>query len=143
MHDPQPDRWGVITTTLGNDAVIPLRTLDPTQPLDNLAWLDKAIGDARVVAIGESAHYNREFYELRHRLLRYLVERHGFSAYAMETGFVEGWLTDDWVRIGGGQLGHVMANGITSLMGLWTRSRVSEGSVKVSGAAPVGSGSVG
>ena len=104
-------------------AVIPLRTLDPTQPLDDHAWLDKAIGDARVVAIGESAHYNREFYELRHRLLRYLVERHGFSAYAMETGFVEGWLTDDWVRGGDGQLGHVMANGITSLMGLWTQLR--------------------
>ncbi|MFD0472221.1 hypothetical protein ACFQ0B_30910 [Nonomuraea thailandensis] len=83
-----------MTTTpqarLGDTAIIPLRTLDPAAALNDLEWLDDAIGDARVVAIGESAHYNRETYELRHRLLRYLVERHGFGAYAMETGFTEG-----------------------------------------------------
>ncbi|MFI0423993.1 erythromycin esterase family protein [Spongiactinospora sp. 9N601] len=105
---------------LGDAAVIPLRTLDPAAALDDLEWLDEAIGDARVVAIGESAHYNRESYELRHRLLRYLAERHGFDAYAMETGFTEGWRTDAWVRGGDDdRLGGVMAGGLTSLMGLW------------------------
>ncbi|HEX2221723.1 MAG TPA: erythromycin esterase family protein [Candidatus Limnocylindria bacterium] len=85
------------------------------------------IGDARVVAIGESSHYNREFLQLRHRLTRYLVERHGFGAVAMESGFVEGWLADTWVRGGPdddrAELGHVMANGLTSLMGLWSETR--------------------
>jgi erythromycin esterase len=94
-------------------------------PLDDLGWLDEAIGTARVVAIGESAHYNREFFQLRHRLLRYLVERHGFSAYAMESGFVEGWLVDGWVRGDDkpGRLDQVMAGGLTSLMGLWAPMR--------------------
>ncbi|MET9343013.1 erythromycin esterase family protein [Nonomuraea sp. NPDC003804] len=110
-----------VTTRLSDEAVLGLRTLDPAEPLDDLAWLDEAIGDARVVAIGESAHYNREFYELRHRLLRYLVERHSFGAYAMETGFTEGWQVDAWIRGGGERLGQVMANGMTSLMGLWTQ----------------------
>src|SRR5215211_4604006 len=86
---------------LSDTAVQPLRTLEPDDPLDDLGWLDRAIGDARVVAIGESAHYNGESYRLRHRLTRHLVERHGFTAYAMETGFVEGGLVDDWVRGGG------------------------------------------
>ncbi|MGY0459576.1 erythromycin esterase family protein [Kitasatospora sp. cg17-2] len=108
---------------LSGEAVMPLRTLDPTGPLDDLEWLDEAVGRARVVAIGESAHYNREFFQLRHRLLRYLVERHGFNAYAMETGFVEGRLVNDWVRGGEEQLGRVMASGMTSLMGLWTQMR--------------------
>ncbi|MDP9868425.1 MULTISPECIES: erythromycin esterase family protein [Streptosporangium] len=109
---------------LNSRAVLPLRTLDPARPLDDLEWLDEAVGDARVVAIGESAHYNREFFQLRHRLLRYLVERHGFSAYAMETGSVEGRLVDGWVRGGGeDRLGRVMADGLTSLMGLWTPMR--------------------
>ncbi|WP_431921792.1 erythromycin esterase family protein [Nonomuraea jabiensis] len=108
---------------LSSQAVMPLRTLDPTGPSDDLAWLDQAIGDARVVAIGESAHYNGEFYQLRHRLLRYLVERHGLSAYAMETGFVEGLLVDAWVHGGQDELGHVLANGLTSLTGLWTQMR--------------------
>jgi erythromycin esterase len=107
---------------LSEEAVIPLTTLDPAGLPDDLEWLDQAIGDARVVAIGESAHYNRGFYRLRHRLLRYLVERHGFSAYAMESGFTEGWLTDNWARGGEDnrhpdQLSQALANGLTSLMG--------------------------
>ncbi len=108
---------------LSSEAVKPLRTLDPAGALDDLQWLDEVIGDARVVAIGESAHYNRESYQLRHRLLRYLVERHGFGAYAMESGFVEGWRVDNWVRGGEDALGQVMADGMTSLMGLWTQMR--------------------
>ncbi|UBU19024.1 erythromycin esterase family protein [Nonomuraea gerenzanensis] len=108
-----------VTARLSDQAVIPLHTLDPAAPLDDLAWLDEAIGDARVVALGESAHYNRETYELRHRFLRYLVERLGFGAYAMETGFTEGWRADAWVRGGDDHLGEVMASGATSLTGLW------------------------
>ncbi|MFI0789830.1 erythromycin esterase family protein [Streptomyces lydicus] len=111
------------TGRLSDTAVIPLQTLNPAESLDDLAWLDEAIGDARVVAIGESAHYNREFFQLRHRLLRYLVERHGFSAYAMETGFIESRLVDNWIRGGAEPLGQVMAQGVTSLMGLWTQMR--------------------
>ena len=107
-------------TRLSADAVHPL-LLEPDGPLDDLTWLDDVIGDARVVAIGESAHYSHEFLALRHRLLRYLVERHGFSTYAMESGFPEGWRADAWVRGGSpDELGRVLATGLTSLMGPWT-----------------------
>src|ERR1700730_1056267 len=99
-------------------AVMGLDTVDPAAPLVDLEWLDEAIGDARVVAIGESAHGNREFYQLRHRLLRYLVERHGFDAYALESGFVEGWRVNEWVHGGLDELDRILANGITFLMGL-------------------------
>jgi erythromycin esterase len=109
---------------LSTAAVRPLRTLDPAAPADDLGWLDEAVGRARVVAIGESAHYNAESYRLRHRVLRRLVEAHGFRAYAMETGFVESKLTDDWVRgAADTPVGEVLATGITSLMGLWLQMR--------------------
>ncbi|TVT61842.1 erythromycin esterase family protein [Amycolatopsis rhizosphaerae] len=111
------------TPVLSSAVVRPLHTLDPGGPLDDLGWLDEVIGDARVVAIGESAHYNHESYQLRHRLMRYLVERHGFGAYAMETGFTEGHRTDRWVRGGEDRIGEVLAQGMTSLMGLWAPMR--------------------
>ncbi|HZX08966.1 erythromycin esterase family protein [Kribbella sp.] len=108
-------------TGLSEAAVHPLE-LDG--PLDDLTWLDDVIGAARVVAIGESSHYNHEFLVLRHRVLRYLVERHGFTAYAMESGFPEGRRTDAWVRGGEpDELGPVLATGLTSLMGFWTEMR--------------------
>lgn len=106
------------------DAVIPLETLDPAAPLDDLDWLGKAIGAARVVAIGESAHYHREFAQLRHRVVRYLVEKQGFQAFAFESGFAESRLVDEWVHTGeDDRLGYVMANGMTSLIGLWSEIR--------------------
>ncbi|MGH8876787.1 MAG: erythromycin esterase family protein [Stackebrandtia sp.] len=114
--EPNPPR-------LSPNAITPLATLDPQAPLDDLEWLDEAIGDARVVAIGESSHGNREFGLLRTRLLRHLVERHGFGAYALESGFGEGWRVDEWVRGRTGRLDELLANGVTSLMGLWTETR--------------------
>lgn len=84
-----------MATELSDHAVRPLRTLDPAAPLDDLGWLDAVIGDARVVAIGESAHYNRESALLRHRLLRYLVERHGTGAGAVSTNLALGKATSE------------------------------------------------
>lgn len=87
-----------------------------TTPLDDLSWLDEAIGTVRVVALGESSHYNRETYLLRHKVLRHLVEHHGFTAYAMETGFTE-------ARTAEGDLSDFLANGLTSFTGIWTEMR--------------------
>lgn len=79
-------------------------TIEPAAPLDDLEPLRGLVGDARVVAIGESAHLGREFYLLRHRLLRFLVERCGFTEYAFESPYVESEALDAWVRGGRGDL---------------------------------------
>ncbi|MDJ1135908.1 erythromycin esterase family protein [Streptomyces iconiensis] len=79
-------------------------TINPEAPLDDLEPLRALIGGARVVAIGESAHHVREFYLLRHRLLRFLVERCGFSVYAFESPYVESESLDGWVCGGPGDL---------------------------------------
>ncbi|TKJ28886.1 hypothetical protein A6V29_02445 [Blastococcus sp. CCUG 61487] len=75
-----------------------LSHLDPTAPLDDLEPLRDVIGSARVVAIGENAHFITEFARLRHRVLRFLVERCGFTVLAYESGFSEGFALDRWVR---------------------------------------------
>lgn len=60
---------------------IPLRTLDPEDDdFADLEPLKEIVGDARVVGIGESAHRVHEPYQLRHRLLRFLVSELGFAA---------------------------------------------------------------
>ncbi|WP_019546277.1 erythromycin esterase family protein [Streptomyces sulphureus] len=79
-------------------------TIDPAAPLDDLAPLRPLIGDARVVALGESAHHVREFALLRHRLLRFLVERCGFDVYAFEAPYLASEALDAWVCGGPGDL---------------------------------------
>ncbi|WP_078882188.1 erythromycin esterase family protein [Streptomyces rimosus] len=75
-----------------------LDTLDPDAPLDDLEPLRALIGDARVVALGENSHFIREFGLARERVLRFLVQRCGFTALAFEFGFSEGVALDAWVQ---------------------------------------------
>jgi erythromycin esterase len=75
------------------------------------------VGDARVVAIGESTHRIHEFYRIRHRLTRFLVKELGFTAFVMESGFPEGLRVDDWMRGGPGDLDDLLRGGITYHMG--------------------------
>ncbi|MFH8342821.1 erythromycin esterase family protein [Streptomyces sp. AM6-12] len=76
----------------------PLDHLDPEAPLDDLEPLRAVIGDARVVALGESSHFIEEFAALRERILRFLAERCGFTVLAFEFGFSEGFALDTWAQ---------------------------------------------
>lgn len=58
--------------------VIELATIDQDAPLDDLEPLREVIGDARVVALGEGAHFIEEFWTVRRRLTRFLCEYLGF-----------------------------------------------------------------
>ncbi|MFF2809096.1 erythromycin esterase family protein [Streptomyces sp. NPDC058000] len=75
-----------------------LTTLDPHGDLDELEPLREIAGDARVVAIGEGAHFVTEFSLARQRVLRFLAERCGFTVLAFEFGFSEGFALDRWLR---------------------------------------------
>ncbi|WP_237774283.1 erythromycin esterase family protein [Actinosynnema sp. ALI-1.44] len=81
-----------------------LATLDPDGPLDDLEPLADIVGDARVVAVGEGAHFVAEFTLARARVTRFLAERCGFRVLAMEFGFGDGFGMDEWLRGAPGEL---------------------------------------
>ncbi|TDC80761.1 erythromycin esterase family protein [Micromonospora sp. KC606] len=94
-----------------------LSSLDLDAPVEELEPVLGMVGDARVVAIGESSHHVREFFQLRHRLLRFLVERCGFTVYALEAPFTEGRALADWLHGGPGAVETVTAAGIALSLG--------------------------
>ncbi|NYH78515.1 erythromycin esterase-like protein [Actinopolyspora biskrensis] len=75
-----------------------LRTLDPDADDADLEVLREVVGRARVVFLGESAHFTAEFNRIRDRVLRFLVRRMGFSALVLESGLPEGLAVGRWVR---------------------------------------------
>jgi erythromycin esterase len=91
-----------------------LRTDDDRSDLEPLRDI---VGDARVVAIGESTHRIHEFHAIRGRLTRFLAEEMGFTAFVLESGFPEGLRVDDWVRGGADELDDLLRGGITYHMG--------------------------
>ena len=50
----------------------------------DLALVSRIVGNARIVALGESTHGTREFFEVKHRLLQHLVRNDGFDLFAIE-----------------------------------------------------------
>jgi len=95
-----------------------LRTIDPADDdVSDLAPLRDIVGDARVVAIGEAGHRLHEFYQVRHRLARFLIAELGFTGFVMESGFVEGLAVDEWVGGGPGDVDGLLRHGITYHMG--------------------------
>lgn len=80
-----------------NKHIIPITTVELNNGLTDLQHLKPVIGKARVVALGESAHGMHEFLAFRNRLLEFLVQKMGFTAIAVETGFLEAIQVDDYV----------------------------------------------
>jgi len=56
------------------------------------------IGDARVVLLGEATHGTSEFYRMRARISRELIERCGFSFIAIEGDWPDAARVDHYVR---------------------------------------------
>jgi erythromycin esterase-like protein len=58
-----------------------------------------AIGDARVVLIGEASHGTDEFYRVRAELTQLLIERKGFHVVAAEADWPDAYRANRWVRL--------------------------------------------
>ncbi len=68
---------------------VALTTTDPTVPLDDLDSLRSMVGSAQIVGLGEATHGTKEFFLLKHRMVRYLVTRMGFTTFAIEASAPE------------------------------------------------------
>jgi erythromycin esterase len=72
-----------------------------------------AIGDARLVGFGEAVHGAKEILAFRDALFEELVERHGFTAIALETGFIEARAADAFVQGETNDIDRALADGFS------------------------------
>jgi protein-L-isoaspartate(D-aspartate) O-methyltransferase len=79
---------------LVREAAEPLEAVDD----DRIDALVERLSTARVVLLGESTHGTSEFYRLRARITRKLVERHGFDFVAAEADWPDAERIDAYVR---------------------------------------------
>ncbi len=71
-------------------------------PHDDLEFLRDLVGDARIVSLGENTHGTRDFFEMKARVLRFLVEEMDFDAFVIEATWPEARRLDRYVRTGEG-----------------------------------------
>ncbi|MFE9555143.1 erythromycin esterase family protein [Streptomyces sp. NPDC006692] len=78
----------------------PLRSTEPGTGTADLRALGAMVGDAKVVGVGEATHGSHEFFALKDRLFRYLVEQKGFTTFALEISWSAGLRIDDYLQHG-------------------------------------------
>jgi erythromycin esterase len=90
----------------------------------DLAPFADLVGSARIVGLGESWHCIREFLAVRFRLVRYLVERLGFTAVLFEGSLATSRVLDDYVSGGNAEpvLSVLWDNAETRRFLTWLRS---------------------
>ncbi|MDU0372869.1 erythromycin esterase family protein [Hymenobacter endophyticus] len=84
-------------------AAVPLRTALPDAG-DNkdLAALGTLVGKTQVIGLGETTYGSREIAQLRHRLLRYLIEQKGLRTVALEADAAACLALNDYLQTGQG-----------------------------------------
>ncbi len=81
---------------------LPLKTTDPQASLDDLRVLPQLVGSASIVGLGEATHGSHEIFMMKHRLLEALVEKMGFTMFAMECSVSTGEKINTYVLTGQG-----------------------------------------
>lgn len=98
---PDDDMQTAVVDAL-DDHTVPLTGTDPGGPFDGIDAFRHHLGDARVVGLGEATHGTREFFDLKHRVIQYLVTELDCRAVALEANFSEALALDDYVVHGEG-----------------------------------------
>ncbi|MFF3485829.1 erythromycin esterase family protein [Streptomyces sp. NPDC002701] len=99
---PGQDLKGVVDAI--ERAARPLDSTDPDSRSRDLGALDRMIGDADVVGLGEATHGSQEFFRMKHRLFRHLVETKGFRTFSLELAWSSGVRINEYVLYGKGDL---------------------------------------
>ncbi|MFE3907868.1 erythromycin esterase family protein [Streptomyces sp. NPDC059153] len=100
----------------------PLRTTEPRGSLVDLRPLGRMVGDARVVGLGEATHSSHEFFTVKHRVFRYLVEEKGFRAFALEAPWSTGLRLDAYLLRGEGDLKQIMDEEFQGTYRFWNNA---------------------
>jgi erythromycin esterase len=95
-------------------AAVPLAALEAGAADDDLLPLWDVLRDVRVMGLGEATHGSREFFQLKHRLLDFLVRTMGFTHFAMELDEAAARELNDYVVHGRGD-----AAGVLTRAGMW------------------------
>jgi len=107
-----------ITWLQANSA--PIRSIDPADAdFSDLEALAQAVGDARIVMLGEQTHGDGATFLAKCRLVHFLHERMGFDVLAFESGFYDVWKA--WQAVRAGQDVHVAAR--HAIFGIWSLSQ--------------------
>lgn len=113
LHDDRQTPGDVVDWIKQN--AMPLKSTLAGQGFEDLRPLGAALGDARVIALGEATHGSAEFFQMKHRMLEYLVAEKGVTLFGIEASWPDSLAANHYVLGGPGDPYKVVAK-----MRFWT-----------------------
>jgi erythromycin esterase len=104
---------------------IPLLSTRAETGFADLEPLDALVGSARMIGLGEATHGTREFFTTKHRLLEYLVQKHGFGVFAIEANWASSFAINQYVLGGAGNARDLLRQ-YAKIMWAWRTEEVLE-----------------
>ena len=95
--------------------IYPLISVSPGWNCDDLQPLS-FLGKAKIVGLGEATHGTYEFFRLKHRIFRFLVENYNLRIFGFEADMGESIFIDRYITTGEGDINEIMKN----KMHFWT-----------------------
>ena len=91
---------GFLNYSIGQDSIrmYPIHSVEWTDTQDDLSFLAKLTGQARIIGMGKSTYGTHEFTTLRHRMLAWLVENQGFNTLFLEADYANCRALNDYIQ---------------------------------------------
>jgi len=83
-----------------SDNAVPINTVEAGNGFEDLIPIGDMLGETRIVSLGEPTHGNREVFQLKHRLIEYLVTEKDFNLFALECPFGEAFDVNQYILEG-------------------------------------------
>lgn len=85
-----------------------IKSLDFNDSTEDLMFLKDKLKDVEIVGVGEATHFTKEFFQFRHKMLKFLVEEMGYKAFVLEIPIGCGEEINKYVNTGEGDLDNII-----------------------------------
>ncbi len=92
-----------------------LKSMEAGKGFEDLQWLKPVLKDVSIVGLGEATHGTREFFQMKHRMLEFLVREMDFQVFAIEASYPACQNINNYVLNGIGTKEEALAS-----QGFWT-----------------------
>lgn len=97
------------------DNIIKFNTAELVEDDTDIEKLKSLVRDAKIVSLGEGTHGTSEFFKMKHRIVKFLAEKMGFTVFAIEANMPEARQVNDYIIYGKGDAKEALAG-----MYFWT-----------------------
>ncbi|WP_373497012.1 hypothetical protein [Aquiflexum sp.] len=101
------DTTEVVTVWLKQHS-IPVKYIEAGNDFSDLLPLKKILQDVQIVGLGEATHGTKEFFQIKHRLMEFLVTQMDYTAFALEASYSDCQPINDYILTGKGDRAKVL-----------------------------------